>query len=103
MSPNAHSLGSQIAAAVDGDGAATGALLERYRGYIRLLAGTQIGRRLRSKVDAADVVQDVFLDAYRQFPQFRGRTTGELTAWLRTLLAGHLAALVRRYVHADPS
>jgi RNA polymerase sigma-70 factor (ECF subfamily) len=101
VTPDADPLGSQIAAAVAGDGTAAGSLLERYRGYMQLLARAQIGQRLQGKVDAADVVQDVFLDAHRQFPQFRGRSAAEFTGWLRTLLAGHLAAIVRRFVHAE--
>src|SRR5262249_59912455 len=45
------------------DGAALGQLLELYRGYLALLARLQIGRRLQGKVDAADLVQDTFLEA----------------------------------------
>lgn len=90
-----------LLAAVGGDRSAAGCLLERYRGYLQLLARTQIGRRLQGKADATDVVQEVFLDAHRQFGQFRGRTAAELTGWFLTLLAGHIAALVRRYLHAE--
>jgi RNA polymerase sigma-70 factor (ECF subfamily) len=50
-----------------GDVAALGRLLERYRGYLALLARLQIGRRLRGKVDAADMVQEAFLKAARDF------------------------------------
>jgi RNA polymerase sigma-70 factor (ECF subfamily) len=80
-----------------GDGIALGQALERYRAYLTLLARVQIGRRLQGKVDAADLVQDVFLEAHKHFGQFRGTTEGELIAWLRQILAGILANLVRRY------
>ena len=81
-----------------GDGHALGRLLELYRGYLALLARLQIGRRLQGKVDAADLVQEAFLDAHRSFAQFQGGTEGELVSWLRHILAGHLAMLVRRYL-----
>jgi RNA polymerase sigma-70 factor (ECF subfamily) len=81
-----------------GDGQALGQLLELYRGYLALLARLQIGRRLQGKVDAADLVQETFLDAHRNFVQFQGGTEGELVSWLRHILAGHLAMLVRRYL-----
>ena len=80
-----------------GDGAALGQLLELYRGYLALLARLQIGRRLQGKVDAADLVQDTFLEAHRHFAQFRGAAEAELVEWLRQIMAGLLANLVRRY------
>jgi RNA polymerase sigma-70 factor (ECF subfamily) len=80
-----------------GDGAALGQLLELYQNYLLLLARLQIGRRLQSKVDAADLVQDTFLEAHRHFAQFRGTTEVEVVSWLRNILAANLANLVRRY------
>jgi RNA polymerase sigma-70 factor (ECF subfamily) len=79
---------------VDG---ALGRLLELYRPYLTLLARVQIGRRLQGKADAADVVQDTFLEAHRHWALFRGQTEPELAAWLRQILATCLAHLVRRY------
>jgi RNA polymerase sigma-70 factor (ECF subfamily) len=79
-------------------GAALGQLLERYRGYLELLARVQIGRRLRGKADAADLVQETFLEAYRHFGQFYGTTGGEFASWLRHILAARLSKLVRRYL-----
>ena len=74
-----------------------GGLLEAYRHYLRLLARVQIGKRLRGKLDASDVVQEAFLDAHRHFPNFRGTAEGQFVAWLREILAGTLANQVRRY------
>jgi RNA polymerase sigma-70 factor (ECF subfamily) len=79
------------------NGAALGQLLELYRGYLALLARLQIGRRLQGKVDAADLVQDTFLEAHRHFALFQGKTEAELVSWLRQILVGRLAKLVRRY------
>lgn len=80
-----------------GDAAALGALLELYRNYLTLLARLQISRRLQSKVDPADLVQDTFLKAHRHFGQLRGSTEVELVSWLRQILAGNVANLVRHY------
>src|SRR5437867_4753384 len=82
----------------EGSGAALGQLLELYRRYLLLLARLQIGRRLQGKVDAADLVQETFLDAHRHFAQFRGTTEAEVTSWLRQILATNLANLVRHYL-----
>lgn len=80
-----------------GDGAALGRLLEHYRRYLHLLARLQLDRALQGKLGASDVVQETFLEAHRDFPRFRGRTVGELLAWLRQILARNLANQVRRY------
>jgi RNA polymerase sigma-70 factor (ECF subfamily) len=80
-----------------GDRPALGRLLECYRAYLLVLARVQIGRRLQGKVDPDDVVQDAFLGAYRDFPQFRGTSEKELLGWLRQILANLLANLVRHY------
>lgn len=80
-----------------GQSPALGKLLEMYRGYLTLLARLQINRRLRGKADAADLVQETFLEAHRDFAQFRGTTEAELVAWLRQILVSNLANLLRRY------
>src|SRR5689334_17428277 len=66
-----------------GSSQALGQLLEVYRNYLALLARLQIGRRLQGKVEAADLVQETFLAAHRDFARFRGTTEGELVRWLR--------------------
>src|SRR5712692_7954849 len=57
-----------------GSSHALGQLLEMYRSYLLLLARLQIGRRLQGKVDPADLVQETFLRAHRDFVRFRGTT-----------------------------
>jgi RNA polymerase sigma-70 factor (ECF subfamily) len=83
-----------------GEEDALGSLLEHYRSYLALLARVQISRRLQGKVDAADLVQETFLEAHRNFARFRGATEKELVSWLRQILAANLADLMRRYLVA---
>ncbi len=80
-----------------GSSTALGQLLDLYRNYLDLLARVQIGRRLQGKVDPADLVQDTFLKAHRDFADFRGNSEGEWVSWLREILAFNVAHLVRRY------
>jgi RNA polymerase sigma-70 factor (ECF subfamily) len=65
---------------------------------LELLARVQIGRRLQGKVDAADLVQDTFLEVHRHFGRFQGTTEAEFVSWLRHILAANLAMLLRRYL-----
>jgi RNA polymerase sigma-70 factor (ECF subfamily) len=80
-----------------GSGQALGQLLELYRPYLTLLARLQIGRRLQGKVDPADLVQETFLRAHRDFAQFRGASEEALAGWLRQILAARLVDVVRHY------
>jgi RNA polymerase sigma-70 factor (ECF subfamily) len=82
----------------EGDAAALGQLLEMYRHYLTLMARVQIGQRIQGKVDPADLVQDTFLEAHRNFPKFRGTSEAEFVSWLRQILAGNLADVLRRYL-----
>src|SRR5205807_992994 len=61
-----------------GSSSAWGEILERYRAYLVLLARLQIGRKLQSKADPADLVQETFLQAHRRRDQFAGNTQEEL-------------------------
>ena len=87
-----------LASARRGDEAARGQLFALYSRYLMLLARVQVGSRLQGKVDPSDLVQETLLEAHRQFAQFRGSSEPELTAWLRRILAGQIALLLRRYL-----
>ncbi|HEY4310877.1 MAG TPA: sigma-70 family RNA polymerase sigma factor [Pirellulales bacterium] len=77
---------------------ALGELLEQYRNYLKLLAGMELGRRMRRKVDPSDLVQETFLDAHRNFPNFVGTTEPQFTNWLRQILATNASNLLRQYL-----
>jgi RNA polymerase sigma-70 factor (ECF subfamily) len=81
-------------------GPALGELLELYRHYLYLLARAEIGRRLQSRFDPSDLVQETFLAAHRDFARFQGTTEAELVAWLRQVLAARLADQVRWHLKA---
>jgi RNA polymerase sigma-70 factor (ECF subfamily) len=83
-----------------GDRECLGRLLELYRNYLHLLARTQIDLHLQGRADASDLVQETFLDACRDFAQFRG-TQAELLAWLRQVLVYNLGRLVQRQLLAQ--
>jgi RNA polymerase sigma-70 factor (ECF subfamily) len=87
-----------LAEARTGGPDALGPLLEPYRNYLRLLARLELGRHLQGKLDASDVVQDTFLEAHRHFGQFRGTSEPQLTQWLRQILAGKVANLLRHHL-----
>jgi len=86
-----------LAQAKAGDLHARGTLFELHRTYLGLLARAQVGRRLRSKADGSDLIQETFLQAHRHFESFRGESEGEFVSWLRQILTATLANHIRRY------
>jgi RNA polymerase sigma-70 factor (ECF subfamily) len=86
-----------LARARGGHAATLGQLLASYRNYLHLMADTQMGPALRSRVEPSDLVQEALLEAHRDFGQFGGSTEPELLAWLRRILARNLLDQARRF------
>ena len=84
-----------------GDEAALGTLLERYRGYLRLLAQRRLGGRLQARLDPSDVVQQTFLEAQRDLASFRGSSEQALLAWLLRILDHNTAQAIQRHLLAQ--
>lgn len=87
-----------IQLARNGDERSLGELLSRYERYLKLLAEVQLGRALRCKVDASDIVQETFLEAYRGISRFEGNSGEQLIGWLKAILATRLANTMRHYL-----
>jgi RNA polymerase sigma-70 factor (ECF subfamily) len=81
-----------------GDGAALGRLLERYRNYMGLLIRLQVGRRLRRKVDAEDLLQELGLEIHRKIVTFRGSSEREFLMWVRRMIGSIMANQVRHFL-----
>ena len=71
--------------------------LNQYRGYLRALAQIELGRRLQGKVDPSDIVQQSLLEAHQDLAALKGRSEGELVAWLRTILTRNLLNTARDF------
>jgi RNA polymerase sigma-70 factor (ECF subfamily) len=82
------------------DPPADAAQLEQYRAYLRLLARLQLDPRLRRQLDPSDLVQQTLLEAYRSLGQLRGRSEGQIAAWLRQILAHQMAHALRDLTRA---
>ncbi len=70
---------------------------EPFRSYLQVLAETQLHARLKSKIDAADIVQQTLMQAHQAREQFRGTTDAERAAWLRTILGNVLCGAARDF------
>lgn len=86
-----------LADAKNGSIEALGEALEACRFYLVMAADRELDADLRAKGGASDLVQETFLEAQRDFAQFRGATPAELLAWLRQLLKNNIANFQRHY------
>jgi RNA polymerase sigma-70 factor, ECF subfamily len=80
----------QLAEARQGNPDALNRLLAASRPYLLLLAQHKLGAALQGRLSPEDVVQETLLEAYRDFPHFRGETDKDLRAWLRRILLHNL-------------
>jgi RNA polymerase sigma-70 factor (ECF subfamily) len=98
---NSQDLQAQLDAAKSGDPSAIGKVLEHYRDYLRLLARNQLDRRVQSRVDPSDVVQQTMLEAQQGIAGFRGERSGELAAWLRQILVHNMHQVYDEHLKAQ--
>jgi RNA polymerase sigma-70 factor, ECF subfamily len=71
--------------------------LEPFRKYLEVLAELHLDRRLRGKLDPADLVQQTMLRAHSSLGELRNPQPEVLVAWLRRILARTLADAVKHY------
>jgi len=70
--------------------------LERYRGWLGLLARLQVDPRLRSRVDLSGAVQQTLFEASQVLREDDGHVEAERAAWLKKCLAHNLADEMRK-------
>lgn len=76
-----------LSAARVGSVEALGRLFESMRGHLRLAAVRDLPRSIREAVSASDLVQDAMATAHVRFHSFRGASSAEFFAWMRTILS----------------
>lgn len=69
--------------------------LNRFRGYLKLLARAHLSSRFQRQLDPSDIVQATLLRAYGSIEDLHARNDSEVAAWLRTILARNLANATR--------
>lgn len=91
----------RLAQAARGDRQALGALLEENRPLLLRMFRIRLDRRIQARVDASDVVQEVFLEAGRRLPEYLRERPMPFPLWLRFLGVQRVAALHRFHLGAQ--
>ncbi len=83
-----------------GDHKAFARLFDLRRGQLAGEASRKLGQQMQSRLDASDVVQEVFLEADRRLEEMADNEIPML-AWLRLLLKQKIVDMRRRHLHAS--
>jgi RNA polymerase sigma-70 factor (ECF subfamily) len=83
-----------------GDHGARSQLLERHRERLASLVALRMDRRLSSRLDPSDVVQEALLVANDRLPEFARHRSVPFYIWLRQLTLDRLVEQHRRHIWA---
>ncbi|MEM7230947.1 MAG: sigma-70 family RNA polymerase sigma factor, partial [Planctomycetota bacterium] len=84
--------------ALNGDRDALGSLLQRYRPRLRSLIDLRLSPTLRRRVSPDDVLQEVSLEALRDFPSYPESGVPTIYLWLRSITMSKLIDLQRHHL-----
>lgn len=97
MWPEAAKTQTLILAAGDGDADAVGRLLERHRPALRRMIDMRMDPKLRQRLDASDVVQDVLIEAHRRLNDYLADPKMPFHLWLRHIAKDRVIDAHRRH------
>lgn len=80
-----------------GDPDALGQLLDLHRPRLRMMVGLRMDRRLQSRIDASDVLQEAFLEVSSRLDEFVRNPAVPFYIWLRSITGQRLAAAYRHH------
>ncbi len=100
MSASFNDTDELVRRAASGDRRALDQLLDRYRERLRQMVALYMDRRLASRIDASDVVQEALVEAARQLSEYVDKRPKPFYVWLRQLAWERLIDLSRRHIRA---
>jgi RNA polymerase sigma-70 factor (ECF subfamily) len=81
-----------------GDGRAIAQLFARHQAYLHQLVALRLGARLRSRVDAADIVQEAHLEALNRMAAYLERPGLPFRLWLRQIAVDRALKALRQHL-----
>src|SRR5579871_6058485 len=84
--------------AAQGDSSALSALLTQHRERLRRMVALRMDQRLQGRIDASDVIQEVYLEAWTRLAEYLRAPSMPFFLWLRLLTAQKLVTLHRKHL-----
>ena len=95
--PNTYATATLLLHIKQGDEQAIDRLYRRYQDRVLTAVRYRLGRKLRQKVESADVVQDVLLGALKKVQSFEFRTEGAFLHYLNRLVENRIRDEARHW------
>jgi RNA polymerase sigma-70 factor, ECF subfamily len=76
-------------------------LFQHHRGRLQKAIAMRIDRRLSARVDASDVLQETYLEAFRRMPNYLAHGEMPFYLWLHWIAREKVLALHRRHLGAE--
>ncbi|AGA28172.1 sigma-70 family RNA polymerase sigma factor [Singulisphaera acidiphila] len=89
-----------LARASAGDNRALADLFEHYRERLERMVRLRLDRRLQGRLDPADVLQEVYLELAKRYPDYAAEASLPFYLWLRMLTGQKLVDQHRRHLGA---
>ena len=97
MWPESAKTQTLLIAAGEGDADAVGQLLARHRPALRRMIDMRLDPKLRQRLDASDVVQDVLIDAHRRLDEYLADPKMPFHLWIRLIAKDRIIDAHRRH------
>jgi len=91
----------QLRRAAAGDGEVLRALMEKFRKPLARMVERRMERQMKTRVDASDVVQDSYLEAWKHLNEYVANPVLPFVVWLRQIVAQQTVAAYRTHVVAQ--
>lgn len=98
MSAEDAALESLLNRARDGDGAACASLLQMHRERLRRMVAVRMDRRLSTRIDPSDVVQEALAEANLHLRDYARDRPLPFYLWLRRLAWERMVAMIRHHI-----
>jgi RNA polymerase sigma-70 factor (ECF subfamily) len=98
MAENSGETRRLLLQAAEGDHASWGTLLTRHAARLQRLVTFRMDQRLQGRIDAADVIQEAYLEAWKQLATYLQEPAMPFFLWLRGIVGNKLRELHRHHL-----
>src|SRR5207244_4518150 len=98
MAVNSSDTDDLLERSAQGDRQGWGALLARHRERLRRMIALRLDHRLQGRIDASDVIQETYLEAWGRLADYLRNPTMPFYLWLRFLAGQKLVTLHRHHL-----
>jgi len=101
MESNSADTARLLELARTGDKAALNEIFAQHRARLRRMVELRLDRRLQSRIDASDVIQEAYVDVVRRLEEYLKKPDYPLFLWLRLIVGERMVKLHRHHLGAQ--